>query len=217
MRRQPTEWAQIEAREANSQQQQHGRRQKSNSKRQKKQIATSWKKNTQRYKCGGTFPHQGGPCPALRVKCLTCQKIGRYSKMCWHKDKDVKAVDGHDTQSEDDYYTAPCITIGHVTQHKYAMINFKDVGFPCIIDTGAGVNMMSETTYIWLGKPDLSPPRNTLFPYGPEDRRNPLPVIGRVKAQFSCNKKRRPSSQSSMSWKDRLRICWMSPVQLPWV
>ena len=109
--------------------------------------------------------------------------------MCRNKDKDVKAVDAQDTQSEDDYYTVPCITIGHITQHKYAMINFKDIGFPCIIDTGAGVNMMSETTYIRLGKPDLSPPGKTLFPYGPEDRKKRLTVIGRVKVQFSCHKK----------------------------
>ena len=162
-----------------SQKQKHGHGQRSHSKDNKHKLPHPRKKNAQCYKCGGIFPHQGGPCPALEMKCHICQNIGHYSKMRRNEDKDVKAVDAHDTQSEDYYYTVLCITIGHVTQHKYAMINCKDIGFPCIINTGAGVNMMSETTYIQLAKPDLSPPGKTLFPYGPEDRKKSLPVIGK--------------------------------------
>ena len=111
-----------------------------------------------------TFPHEG-ECPAASSKCSTCCKIGRYSKMCSHKRKQVKAVEAQEDISDEDYCTAPCIMVGTVAPHKYATIHFKDTDFPCIIDTWAQVSVMAQTTYKLLRQPNLLPPRKKLFPY----------------------------------------------------
>ena len=108
--------------------------------------------------------------------------------MCSHKRKQVKAVEAQEDISDEDYCTAPCIMVGTVAPHKYATIHFKETDFPCIIDTGAQVNVMAQTTYKLLGQPNLLLPQKKLYPYGPEkpEHKKPLPVLGIVKGQFTC-------------------------------
>ena len=85
-----------------------------------------------------------------------------------------------DTNSDDEHYRVPCITVATVAEHKYVTVLFKHEEMRCIVDTGAQVNM-SESTYRRLGTPELLQPGRPLFAYGPERAKTPLPVIGRLK------------------------------------
>ena len=75
----------------------------------------------------------------------------------------------------------PCITVVTVAEHKYVTVLFKRAEMRCIVDTGAPVNIMSESTYRRSGTPELLQPGRPLFAYGPERAKTPLPVIGRLK------------------------------------
>ena len=85
------------------------------------------------------------------------------------------------TTSDDDHYMVPCITVATVAEHKYVTVLFKHAEMRCIVDTGAQVNIMSESTYRRLGTPELLQPGRPLFAYGPKRAKTPLSVIGRLK------------------------------------
>ncbi|KAK3740432.1 hypothetical protein QZH41_004600 [Actinostola sp. cb2023] len=100
------------------------------------------------YRCGGNYPHQGRPCPALHETCRNCQKVGNFAKVCENKGHPVSEV-----------------TIGNKT-------------VKCLIDSGAGVNVIDSHTYNKLNIP-LSPTSKKIYSY---QATKPLPVLGKFEA-----------------------------------
>ena len=138
------------------------------------------------YKCGGVYPHRGH-CPAKDAECDYCHKIGHFSTGCRHRQQRANSpVQAVTQQSDDEYYVIPCINIASVqkSDHKYTAIKMDNIAeFSCVIDTGAEVNVISESTYMKIQKTlhkKILPPTQHLYAYGPEGSRTPLPVTGHI-------------------------------------
>ncbi|KAK3754982.1 hypothetical protein QZH41_004427 [Actinostola sp. cb2023] len=138
------------------------------------------------YRCGGNYPHQGRPCPALHETCRNCQKVGHFAKVCKSKStsKRVNATKEKESDDQSDDSTDEEYTY-HVTLHS-----LQDKGHPvsevtignktvkCLIDSGAGVNVIDSHTYNKLNIP-LSPTSKKIYSY---QAVKPLPVLGKFEA-----------------------------------
>ena len=148
------------------------------------------KEAKQCYRCGGPFPHVG-PCPALRVECNKCHRIGHYGKVCMSVTKNtVRMVHDQDTDSqdqEDDYLVIPYVTIAAIEDHTCAEIQMGETKFQVVVDTGASVNVMSEQTYKHMSTHPLVASDKKLCAYGPEGSRTKLPIIGKIQGHVQSN------------------------------
>ncbi|KAK0148839.1 hypothetical protein N1851_010750 [Merluccius polli] len=148
------------------------------------------------YNCSGTFPHREGmPCPARGKLCSACGKQGHFAKCCRSKGSQSsirgrhevhyvhtsgnssitsQAANTADTESSEEYlYT--------VSQPKanlpHAKIKVGDCDIKVMLDSGATVNIIDETTYQRLKyRPPLSKSTVPIFSYG---SRTPLPTVGK--------------------------------------
>ncbi|KAK3751390.1 hypothetical protein QZH41_002583 [Actinostola sp. cb2023] len=139
------------------------------------------------YRCGGNYSHQGRPCPALHETCRNCQKVGHFAKVCKSKStsKRVNATkekesDDQSDDSTDEEYTYR-VTL-HSLQDKGDPVSEVTIGnktVKCLIDSGAGVNVIDSHTYNKLNIP-LSPTSKKIYSY--QATKQPLPVLGKFEA-----------------------------------
>lgn len=133
------------------------------------------------YRCGGEFPHKGGPCAADGKNCNFCKKPGHLQKVCLARKNHNRRVEYREepTESDEEYVTVPRVTVAALGKLSTPKVELKcgDIVFSCIVDTGAEVSTINESTYKKLHC-ELQKPKKSLYSYGSEQT---IPVIGCVK------------------------------------
>ena len=146
-------------------------------------------------KCGLTWSHKTGPCPAKGQTCRECGKPNHFARMCLSKTatKHPQPPKGHgktsrirqvsvqesDTSSSDDEYL---YTLGQgVTSAKTPTVpvQISGVAVDMIVDTGASVDIVDEATFNKINHSknvQLQPPTKRLFAYGSKSQ---LSVLGK--------------------------------------
>ena len=111
------------------------------------------------YRCGENYPHKGRPCPALNETCIHCHK--NFTKVCRSrltskKVNTVEVKDGDDSTDEEYTYR---ITL-HSMRYKIQPLTEVTIGgkkVKCLIDLGAGVNVMDTCSFNQLKNIDITP------------------------------------------------------------
>ena len=137
-----------------------------------KQPTTTPKHKTTCRNCGGTFPHPSSrPCPAKGKTCLNCKKPNHFAKVCRSlKRADVKQV-AEDNSDSDGVFT---LQSGKKVPTTTVMINNHAIKF--VVDTGASVNVITNTAYKALSpRPKLSPSSTSVYSYNTKEK---LPILG---------------------------------------
>jgi len=141
-------------------------------------------------RCGSTHPRR--QCPAYGKKCLNCQKLNHFQKVCRAKQKyraeSSNAVHEATTENADDY--ADGFDIGTVDSIDnacksvwYIDICIENTIVKAKVDTGAQVNVLSNVDYQELSRNvTLLPAKSTLTAYNG----SPIPTIGMVDVDFTC-------------------------------
>ncbi|XP_044180982.1 uncharacterized protein K02A2.6-like [Acropora millepora] len=146
-------------------------------------LSTSVKKKC--YRCGGDFPHQGRPCPALHVSCRNCRKIGHFAKVCRSTPAGpkVNATNEKESDESSDEEYAYGVTINSVKSKKYptSKVTIRNKTVEFLIDSGAGVNIMDSETYNNINLP-LQDTSKKIFGYNAD---SPLPVLGKFSASVT--------------------------------
>ena len=146
-------------------------------------LSTSVKKKC--YRCGGDFPHQGRPCPALHVSCRNCRKIGHFAKVCRSTPAGpkVNATNEKESDESSDEEYAYGVTINSVKSKKYptSKVTIRDKTVEFLIDSGAGVNILDSETYNNINLP-LQDTSKKIFGYNAD---SPLPVLGKFSASVT--------------------------------
>ena len=146
-------------------------------------------------RCGKT--HKSGECPAYGQECLKCGGKNHYAKCCLSKKqapgkKKVHRVDldlEEDTSSEE--FILHTVSVDAVTQDNCdwtedIIIHGKRINMK--LDTGAQVNLLSESEYRKLrNKPKLQRTKHKLKGYGNYD----IQIIGKFVAHVEHNGKHR--------------------------
>ncbi|XP_062585044.1 uncharacterized protein K02A2.6-like [Saccostrea cucullata] len=151
--------------------------------------------------CGGEFPHKQKPCPAKGKKCNSCHKLNHFAKVCrsqrFRKSNperrvyEVQDFEEHkhctDEPSSDEEYTYS-IQEQVRSVRKTPMTSLKINKRHCklMIDTGATVNVLDETTYKYLGCPKLKRDKTKLVPYGGGSQ---LEVLGNCELEVETRNK----------------------------
>ena len=141
--------------------------------------------NKKCYRCGENYPHKGRPCPALNESCKHCRKKGHFTKVCRSRlnFKKVNTVDEKDgDESTDEEYTYR-ITL-HSMRDKIQPFTEITIGgkrVKCLIDSGAGVNVIDTCSFNQLESIPITPTSKRIYGYRSSE---PLPVIGKFEAEI---------------------------------
>ncbi|KAK3697503.1 hypothetical protein QZH41_002099 [Actinostola sp. cb2023] len=138
------------------------------------------------YRCGGNYPHQGRPCPALHETCRNCQKVGHFAKVCKSKStskrvnatKEKESDDQSDDSTDEEYTYRVTLHSLQDKGHPVSEVTIGNKTVKCLIDSGAGVNVIDSHTYNKLNIP-LSPTSKKIYSY---QAVKPLPVLGKFEA-----------------------------------
>ena len=166
-----------------------------NIRNQTSRTTESKQSTTKCRKCGLTWPHKTGPCPAKGQTCRKCGKPNHFARMCLSKTatKHPQPPKGHgkksrirqvsvqesDTSSSDDEYL---YTLGQgATSAKTPTVpvQISGVAVDMIVDTGASVDIVDEATFNKINHSKnvrLQPPTKRLFAYGSKSQ---LSVLGK--------------------------------------
>ena len=154
-------------------------------------VRTSFNTNTKSekkhcYRCGGDFPHQGRPCPALRETCRSCQKVGHFAKICKSRPAGKRvnaAIEKESDESSDEEY-AFSVTL-HSVQNKGYPVSEVIIGnksVKCLIDSGAGVNVIDSKTYSEMSTIPLQSTSKKIYGY---QATAPLPLKGKFESSIT--------------------------------
>ena len=131
--------------------------------------------------CGGTYPHKDS-CPAKNKKCKSCGKLNHFARVCrTNPPETVKRVTEEDTDEEGYVYA---VSGDRKQPMCRATIDGKHAEL--MLDSGASVNLIDETTYkeIYKGKEKpLTKARRQIYSYGSS---SPLPLLGAIKAKIAA-------------------------------
>ena len=122
-----------------------------------KQKSGTAKKPLKCRNCGGEFPHNQGPCPAIGKVCSYCKKKNHFLAVCYKKkqkdirDKQIKQVDRESDFSSSDVEISETDTSFGVKVHQVKrkppkteiMINGQNCKL--LVDTGSSINLLNET------------------------------------------------------------------------
>ena len=166
-------------------------------KRQQRNPPTDPKSNTCGH-CGRQWPHKNNQCPAKGKFCSTCGKANHFAVVCRSKPKQgaapktyqsVCTVSQADESSSEDEYL---FTLKPKTdQHKAPIANIKvnDVPVTMMVDTGASIDVIDESTYNKMHKVTKLPLHRSntrVFAYGSPTQ---LPVLGKFEATLESTTK----------------------------
>ena len=141
--------------------------------------------NKKCYRCGEHYPHKGRPCPALKETCKHCHKKGHFATVCRSRltAKKVNTVgEGDSDESTDEEYTYR-ITL-HSVHDKAQPLTEVIIGektVKCLIDSGAGVNVIDTYTFNQMENIHISPTLKKIYGYRSSE---PLPVVGTFEANI---------------------------------
>ena len=129
--------------------------------------------------CGGIFPHIG-ECPAKRKECRACGKCGHFSKVCRSKFKRHKIHQvAHLPTDEEPHYI---FTVQNNHEHStspFCQVHISNEPVQTIIDSGASVNIIDESTYEKIRQHNqhtvLTTPQSKIYTYGSNRE---LPLLG---------------------------------------
>ena len=134
--------------------------------------------------CGGIFPHNGD-CPAKGKECRACRKSGHFSNVCRSKPKreEIRRVAPKPTDEEPNYI----FTVQNSHQHNtppLCEVHIVKEPVQAIIDSGASVNIIDESTYQKIRKHNqhnvLTTPQSKIYTYGSNME---LPLLGMTTAK----------------------------------
>ena len=112
------------------------------------------------YGCGENYPHKRRPCRAQNETCKHCHKKGHFAKVCRSipATKKVNTVEVNNGDDSTDEYTYH-ITL-HFMQDKIQPLNEVNIEgktVKCLIDLGAGVNVIDPCSFNQLKNIDITP------------------------------------------------------------
>ena len=141
--------------------------------------------NKKCYRCGVHYPHKGRPCPALRETCKHCHKKGHFATVCRSRltAKKVNTVgEGDSDESTDEEYTYR-ITLHFVRDKAQPLteVIFGEKTVNCLIDSGAGVNVIDTYTFNQMENIHILPTLKKIHGYRSSE---PLPVVGTFEANI---------------------------------
>ena len=128
------------------------------------------------YRCGNEYPHQN-TCPAMKIECNKCHKVGHFAKCCKSKSKrnHVNKAQKENVQSDnsDDYLFMTCKS--NKNERPMSKIKIYDITIDMLVDTGATVNVIDLNVYnTFKKKTKLKQCSGDIFAYG----NNKLKVLG---------------------------------------
>ena len=134
--------------------------------------------------CGDKTPHVSR-CKARGATCNHCGKKGHFEKVCESKERTTqKPINTVDTQHIDNVQQQ-----GHQNRQypsTNVTVHLNEQAVTMKVDSGAGANIISATTYEKLEpKPTLRPSNSILRPYGSP----PLKQLGEFEATIQANRK----------------------------
>lgn len=155
--------------------------------------------------CGSDSLHQKDECPARKVKCRRCGKIGHYEKVCRAKEysrsnfqqKNMSSTPGAQVRSgkqtsvkalqyDDAMFNNLC-TPTHKRALRPIWIRTPDKSsiheLMCEIDTGAGCNVMPKYLYSQVTNKPLDPPKTRITAYGDHQ----IHVLGSLQTEAIVN------------------------------
>ena len=136
--------------------------------------------------CGGPYPHDG-QCPAFGKLCNFCSKPNHFESVCRSKrrlekeqppvrnpGKRLNAVSETVNDDNADDYLFQVSAVNNSRPKTEILV--AGVSLQMLLDTGASVNVIDQSSYQRLGKPPMTgEPVSPIFPYGGD---TPLPVLG---------------------------------------
>ena len=120
----------------------------------KKQNRRPGRRNLQCYRCGGSYPHEKD-CPASNKKCMKCNGIGHFAKMC-KQATDVHCIE--ERRSDEGWCLATESTnFGKAIRGSqvFEYVKFGAVEVPMQPDTGSDSSVLSRFVWERIGKPKL--------------------------------------------------------------
>lgn len=171
-------------------------------------------KSQQCRNCGLSWPHFESPCPAKGQTCRKCKKANHYAQVCRssaqmpnqpfrklgverqydnkHKPQKIQQVAPEDissksSSSEDEHlYTCQESTTFKMPSTK---VKINNAHFKMVIDTGASINIIDQTTFALINKTkpiSLQRTHTKLFAYGSTQQ---LPVLGKFETIIESKKR----------------------------
>ena len=142
------------------------------------------------------LPSQRTSLSALNEICKHCHKKGHFAKVCRSRSNSTKvnAVDEKDDdESTDEEYTYR-ITLHSMrdTMQPLTEITIGDKTVTCLIDSGAGVNVIDTCSFNQLKNMHIQPTSKRIYGYRST---KPLPVVGKFEAEI----KSRVTSKSTVT------------------
>ena len=128
-------------------------------------------------RCGKIPAHDRQHCPARDAICRGCGKKGHYQSQC--RSAKVSNIEA----GEDVFLGTVGDSRSASSEPWVATVNVNGTPIELLIDTGAEVTVMSEETWMQVGKPTLSPPGRTLR--GPSSHK--LSTTGKFMAELSVS------------------------------
>ncbi|XP_075534041.1 uncharacterized protein LOC142567748 [Dermacentor variabilis] len=137
--------------------------------------------------CGGAWPHKGGKlsCPAWGATCHKCQKKNHFAKFCRQRPT-IHSIEVTDTPASTQQGTSVEDCVFHVQSHRQELpvvtVKINDTPLEFCVDSGAGVNVIGETTWQkYLQTMQLEHRTTKLVPYGNTQE---MPVMGKFSVTF---------------------------------
>ena len=148
--------------------------------------------------CGRKWPHKNNQCPAKGKVCSKCGKANHFAAVCRSKPKQeatpithqsVRTVTQADESSSEDEYLFTLKPKADKNKAPTATIKMNDIPVTMMVDTGASIDIIDESTYNRMQKVTKIPLHRSntrVFAYGSPTQ---LPVLGKFEATLeSCRK-----------------------------
>ena len=135
--------------------------------------------------CGGHFPHKTS-CPAKGKDCKACGKIGHFARVCRTNPPKTESVKHITQDTDDEYEYVYSVNNQGNKQPPTCKLQIEGKTVDMMIDSGASVNLIDETTFQVIndhrGK-ILEQTNNRIYPYGST---TPLPLLGTITANIKA-------------------------------